>query len=153
MFKTVSKLVEEQMEMSKYIGKRKHRSQLQQEEIDRIFSKLKSVEENGERWRIRTHALDRMEQKGIKATYEDLVTTIHNAEIIEYKMDYSYDINRCDERVVLRANTIVNDYYNLNVVYSLSEKRIITVWINDINDSHSTLDWSLYDENMKVFGF
>lgn len=140
-------LVQRQTEMSKYIGKRKHCSQLEETEIKVIWERLKNIEN----WNIRTHALDRLEEKGIHATYNDLVSVIHDASIIEYKIDYNSTINRCDERVVVRANSIVNYCYNLNVVYSISQQRIITVWINHINDRHKTLRWELYDENMKVF--
>lgn len=148
MLKTVDRLVETQMEMSKYIGKRKHSSQLQGFEIESIWKRLKEIKN----WRIKTHALDRLEEKGIQATYEDIVSTIYNANIIEYKINYLSLINRCDERVVLRSKAIVNREYNLHVVYSLTEGRVITVWINHVDDHHKTLDWSQYDENMKVFG-
>jgi hypothetical protein len=133
--------------MNNYIGKRKHGSQLQQEEANIIWKRLKSFDD----WVISNHALDRLEEKGIKATKEDIVSTIGNASIIEYKIDYNEKINRCDERVVLRANAIVNNTYNLNVVYSISRGVVVTVWINHLSDRHSTLDWSIYDENMKVF--
>lgn len=135
-------------EMALYSGKRKHGSQLTENEIKGIFKRLKSV--NGSDWEMIDHALDRLHQKKIRATKEDIVSTIHNADIIEYKIDYSR--GGYDERVVLRAKAIVNRSYNLNAVYSLTNKRIITVWINHIKDKHATLDWSIYDKNMKVFG-
>lgn len=141
-------LIQAQNEMSQYIGKRKHSSQLTQLEIEGLEKRLKDVQS----WNIRTHALDRLEEKGINATYQDLTSCIYDATIIEYKIDYNNRINRCDERVVIRANSVVNYSYNLNVVYSLSEKRIVTVWINNINDRHDTLNWDIYSEDMKVFG-
>ena len=142
------KWVERQLELSKYVGKRIHCSQLQQEEINTIWRRLKSFDS----WGTSKHTFDRLTEKGINATYDDLVSTINNSNIIEYKIDYNEKINRCDERVVLRANAVVNDTYNLNVVYSITFGVIITVWMNHINDKHSTLNWELYDENMKVFG-
>ena len=139
--------VARQMEMSLYIGKRKHCSQMNDFEMKSIMDKL----ENIERWNIRTHALDRIEEKGINATYNDLVSMINNSSILEYKIDYNQKMNRCEERVLLRANSVVNVKYNLNVVYSITQRAIITVWINEIDDKHETLDWSIYDENMMVF--
>lgn len=139
--------VARQMEMSLYIGKRKHCSQMNDFEMKSIMDKL----ENIERWNIRTHALDRIEEKGINATYNDLVSMIDNSSILEYKIDYNQKMNRCEERVLLRANSVVNVKYNLNVVYSITQRAIITVWINEIDDKHETLDWSIYDENMMVF--
>ena len=142
------KWVERQLEMSKYIGQRKHSSQLDNREEAIIWDRLKNIDS----WDISDHALDRLVEKGINATHDDIVSAIDNASIVEYKIDYNARINRCDERVVLRANAIVNGQYNLNAVYSLSRKTIVTVWINHIRDFHNTLDWSIYNSDMKVFG-
>lgn len=148
MLKTRVKWVEEQLEMSKYIGMRKHRSQLTQLEIGSLQRRLESFDE----WGITYHTLDRIEEKGIRATYDDIVSTILNCEIIEYKIDYNGRRNRCEERVVVRGRAITNNYYNLNVVYNITKGDIVTVWLNDISDRHATLDWSIYNEDMKVFG-
>lgn len=142
-----SQLVQGQMEMSKYIGKRKHVSQLDDLEKGLIWKNLKDIK----LWSMNGHTLDRLREKGINATYDDLVSTIDDATIIEYKIDYNKHINRCEERVVLRANSIVNIHYNLNVVYSITTQKIITVWMNDIDDKHTTLNWDIYSEDMKVF--
>lgn len=140
--------IEEQIEMSEYIGKRKHSSQLTEDELESLHGRLKDVVE----WNLTYHALDRLDEKGINATYEDIVSTIFNCEIIEYKIDYNERINRCQERIVVRSNALTNGDYNLNVVFSLSDSYVITVWLNHVDDRHDTLDWSLYDEDMKVFG-
>lgn len=150
---TVTKLkrpkwVETQLEMSKYVGKRKHSSQMSQQELDSLYSRLRSVE----KWELTRHALDRIEEKGINATYDDIASTVYHCDIIEYKIDYNVIINRCEERVVVRSKAVTNGEYNLNVVYNLHSNKVITVWLNHINDRHATLDWSLYDPDMKVFG-
>ena len=141
------KWVERQIELSDYVGKRKYRSQMTTEEINIIWNKFKKVDV----WGISAHALDRLKGKGIEATYDDLVSMIENSEIVEYKIDYEKKINRCEERVVLVSNAIVNGNYRLKVVYNFGRKDIVTVWINHINDHHDTLDWSMYDADMKVF--
>lgn len=148
MLVTKTDWVAEQLEMSKYIGKRKHRSQLTQQEEDSLHRRLEDVEN----WKMSSHAFDRLEEKGIKATYDDIVSTILNCDLVEYKIDYDSRINRCEERIVVRGRALTNRFYNLNVVYSVTKERVVTVWLNHINDNHSTLDWSIYDENMKVFG-
>ena len=142
------KWVETQLEMSKYVGKRKHSSQMSQKELDSLYSRLRSVE----KWELTRHALDRIEEKGINATYDDIASTVYHCDIIEYKIDYNARINRCEERVVVRSKAVTNGEYNLNVVYNLHSNKVITVWLNHINDRHATLDWSLYDPDMKVFG-
>lgn len=137
-----------QLEMMKYVGKRKHSSQLTEKEKQSLLRRLRGVK----KWDITKHALDRMEEKGIQATYDDIASTVWNCEIIEYKIDYNKVLKRCEERVVLRSKAVTNGEYNLNVVYNLHSKKIITVWLNHINDRHVTLNWSLYDPDMKVFG-
>lgn len=140
--------IEEQLEMSNYINKRKHYSQMSTLEINRTLKRLRDVES----WLFTEHALDRMDEKGINATYQDIASTLFNCEILEYKIDYNERKNRCEERVVVRSKTKVNGNYNLNIVFSLTTKKVITVWLNHFWDRHITLDWSIYDENMKVFG-
>lgn len=142
------KWVEKQLEMSKYVGMRKHYTQLTQEEISSIHRRLKDVKS----WGVSTHTFDRIEEKGIRATYNDIASTIYNCEILEYKIDYNNRMNRCEERVVVRGKALTNKYYNLNVVYSITTQRVVTVWLNHVNDRHATLDWSIYNEDMKVFG-
>lgn len=137
--------------MKDWIGKRKYRSQMTDTEISRLFDRLKSVEEDGLKWRMAGHTLDRLVQKGIQADYWDIVSTIHNAEMVEYKIDTDKFTGEPEERVVLASKAIVNRCYRLKAVYSLTNRRIITVWINHINDHHATLDWSQYSEDMPVF--
>lgn len=134
-------------EFSRWAGKRKHVSQMKAYEEKNLWNRLKRVED----WKVNKHAFDRIKEKGINATREDMISTIFNATMIEYKIDYDKKNNKYDERVVLRAKAIVNKCYNLNVVYSLTDNRIVTVWINHIKDKHETLDWSVYNPKMKVF--
>lgn len=133
-------------ELAKYIGQRKHGSQLTKREEEGLWKRLKSIEEW--EWRISDHALDRLESRGIKATKHDIITTIYNSKIVEYRITKNKKI---EERVVLRSRSIVNDCYNIHVVFSLTDKKIITVWMNHIEDLHETLNWSIYNKNMKVF--
>ena len=136
-----------QKEMSKYIGMRKHSLQLTNIEREAIDKKLKDISS----WTMTRHATDRLAEKGIKATYDDIVSTVHNHEIIEYKIDYNDRLNRCQERVVVRSKARTNKNYNLNIVFNITDKKIVTVWLNHIKDRHATLDWSIYNEDMKVF--
>lgn len=135
-------------EKLKQVGKRKHHSQMTKREKAGLFNRLKSVQN----WGILKHALERLEQKGIDATYDDIVSTIYYSEIIEYRIVHNPAIRKYDERVILRSKAIVNRCYNLNVVFSLTDKKIVTVWMNHIRDRHKTLRWELYDANMKVLG-
>ena len=135
--------------MARYAGKRKHGSQLKKTEEIGLWSRLKSV--NDSEWGIAPHAIERIAQKRIRATRQDIISTIHNANIVEYKIDFNKKIRTYDERVVLRSKSVIHNKYNLHVVYSLTSKDVISVWLNHINDYHKTLDWSIYDKNIKVF--
>ncbi|AZU99010.1 hypothetical protein PQE68_gp095 [Bacillus phage vB_BanS_Sophrita] len=131
-------------------GKRKHGSQLTQDERLGLLKRLKEVRE--EQWVLIPHALDRLVEKEIRATKEDIVSTIKHCAIIEYRIVYNERRKMYEERVILRAKAMVNRSYNLNVVFSLTTKRIVTVWINHYRDRHATLDWSIYDKDMEVLG-
>lgn len=133
------------------IGRRKHVSQMTAREQSVIWKRLKDVQEY--EWELIPHALDRLEEKGIRASKQDVISTIYNSSIIEYRIVHNSKVeNGIDERVILRSKSVVNDRYNLNVVFSLTTKRIITVWKNHVKDRHKTLDWSIYSSDMEVLG-
>lgn len=138
-----------QTELARYAGKRKHATQLKEHEKTGIWKRLKGVQEW--EWEMSPHALTRLKEKNIRASRQDVISAIHNAHIIEYKIDRNRRFKNYDERVVLRSKAVVQGGYNLNAVYSLTNKCIVSVWLNHVNDRHATLDWSIYDKNMKVF--
>jgi hypothetical protein len=139
-------------ELEKYVGQRKHSSQMTEAEIHGLWERLKEIEDKGLNWKISGHALERMEQKGIVTTYKDIVSTIHNASMVEYKIDYNRIDKKCHERVVIRSKDFVNINYNLHVVFSLTNRKIISVWMNHKSDFHNTLKWEIYNKDMKIFG-
>lgn len=145
---SASKIKKSEKEKLEQLGKRKHHSHMTKKEIEGLFRRLKSIQE----WDILPHALERLEEKRIKATYEDLVSTIKNSEIIEYRILHNPIIRGCEERVVIRSKKVINRKYNLHIVFSLTCQTIVTVWINRVNDRHETLRWELYDSKMKVLG-
>lgn len=133
-------------EMTKYTNMRKHISQMSAFESRALMKRISKIEEW--EWVVRPHAFDRVIEKGINATRNDMVTAIYNANIIEYRI-----IGRMnEERMLIRSKSLVNGMYNLNIVYSFTFKEVITVWLNHKNDRHQTLDWSIYNKDMKVFG-
>lgn len=139
------------VEMESHVGKRKHVSQMSKNEIEILFKRLKKVEDEGSQWRMTTHTLDRINEKKIDANYQDLVSLIHNSDVVEYKIDKNKFNGEPEERVVLSSKSTVNRCYKLKVVYSITKRRIITAWVNHIKDNHDTLDWSLYSEEMPVY--
>lgn len=135
-------------ELAEYCGQRKHISQLKGFEHQGLWKRIKAIKE----WNILPHTFDRLREKGIRATKKDITSTVFYANIIEYRIIWN-KVHRCyDERLILRSKAFVNGRYNLNVVYSLTTKNIVTVWLNHENDKHNTLDWNIYNKDMKVFG-
>lgn len=132
-------------EMRRFIGHRKHSLMMKEWEKRGLFERLKKVRV----WEISGHALLRMSEKNIEVTQDDILSTIHNSEIIEYKIDGKPKFET--ERVVLRSKAIINGKDNLNVVYDLTKESVISVWLNDVKDNHETLDISIYNHKMKVF--
>jgi hypothetical protein len=142
-------VIAERRELARYAGKRKFHSQLSKFEKAGLWKRIKGVQEW--EWELISHALDRLRQKNIRASRHDIISTIHHSNIIEYKIDFNRKIGGYDERVVLRSKAVVQGEWNLHAVYSLTTKSIVSVWLNHVTDFHDTLDWSLYDKNMKVF--
>lgn len=129
-----------------YRGKKKHGTQMTKREKEYLFKTLRSVE----KWTISSHALDRIKEKGIKVTYEDVVSTIHNSEIIEYHIARYKEED--DVRVLLRGKTIVNRNSNVHFVYSLTRGEIVSSWLNRADDFHASLDWRDYSKDLKIVG-
>jgi hypothetical protein len=127
-------------------GRKKHESQMSNKEKDYLFTKLRGVK----RWGMSTHAVDRITEKGIEVSYNDVVSTIHNSTIIEYHLAKYQDEK--DVRVLLRSNARVNRDYNLHVVFSITRGRVVSVWMNHKDDFHATLDMRDYDKNVKILG-
>lgn len=141
--------IKEKNELAKYAGKRKHFTQLQESETDGLWKRLRSI--GKQEWFLIDHVYDRLNQKGIKVDKKDIINTVDNAFIIEYKIDHHARMDKYEERVVLRSRRQIQGGHNLHVVYSLTDKKIVSVWTNHKSDMHFNLDWTKYDANMKVF--
>lgn len=136
--------------LAKYNGRRKHIKQMSKKESDGLYKRLKEI--GSDEWKLTGHAMDRIKEKKIKATMKDIVSTLSYGNIVEYKIDYNPYHKTYEERVVFRGKARVNKCNNLNVVYNLTTKKINTVWLNDIDDSHHTLNWNLYSADLEVSG-
>jgi hypothetical protein len=136
-----------QKDLGRFCGNRKHYSQMSDFETKKIDRKLKRFED----WEILKHAKDRLKEKNIGCKYDDIVSTIYNCDIIEYKIDYNKFKECYEERVVVRGRSLVNGSYNLNVVFNITTGSVVTVWVNHVKDNHKTLDFSIYNKRMRVF--
>lgn len=93
---------------------------------------------------ISLHSLKRFKEKfPVELTEEDLIDTLLTGDFIEYKKVYENNILK-DKRVVLRKNMKNDSEYDLVVVYSLIDNKIITVWDNKNTDQHYSLNLEKY---------
>lgn len=127
-----------------YRGKKKHGTQMTSREKAFLFQNLKAIK----RWKLSSHALDRIEEKGIKMSYNDVVDSIDKSTIIEYHIAKCGDSE--DKRVLLRSKSLENNGDNLHFVYSITRGVVISSWLNRAGDTHETLDWNAYDKNLKI---
>ena len=128
------------------VEKRKHFSQMSVREIDTLYYKLSTVKPHN--WRLSQHAEERLTQKNIDASRSRIVDVINHCEVIEYK---TVDNGRYTcERVIVRDTALTNKKYNLNVVFDITRGVVISVWLNHIEDRHSTLDMLIYDGAMQI---
>lgn len=134
---------------------RKHFTQMNEQELEIVKNKIKnSVKGDVNSVNIVPHAFDNLFKRLRKGrdinTYKVMLAqTLIDFTPIEFKRIYN-GVNLMEERSVLRGNRLVNEE-SIVLVYSLTQRKIITVWINSLNDTHSTLDTNLYDSEMVIY--
>lgn len=134
---------------------RKHFTQMNEQELEIVENKIKSsVNGDVNSVNIVPHAFDNLFKRLRKGrdinTYKIMLAqTLIDFTPIEFKRIYN-GVNLVEERSVLRGNRLVNEE-SIVLVYSITHRKIITVWINSLNDMHSTLDTNLYDSEMVIY--
>lgn len=134
---------------------RKHFTQMNEQELEIVKNKIKnSVKGDVNSVNIVPHAFDNLFKRLRKGrdinTYKVMLAqTLIDFTPIEFKRIYN-GVNLMEERSVLRGNRLVNEE-SIVLVYSITQRKIITVWINSLNDMHSTLDTNLYDSEMVIY--
>lgn len=134
---------------------RKHFTQMSQQELTIVENKINSsVNKDVSTVNIIPHAFDNLykrlrEGRDINTYKVMLVQALLDFTPIEFKRIYN-GVNLVEERSVLRGNRLVNEE-SIVLVYSITKRKIITVWVNSLNDMHNTLDMNLYDSNMEIY--
>ena len=96
------------------------------------------------------HALDKMEILDIPMDYiREILHTVRPDQIVEY------NTGRGDEQRVLVKDTRVmttdtGKKVNGKYVIDIKTGKLVTVWINGVNDTHKTIDMKLYNKNLKI---
>lgn len=134
---------------------RKHFTQMSEQELTIVENKIKSsVNRDVNSVNIIPHAFDNLYKRLRKGrdinTYKIMLAqALLDFTPIEFKRIYN-GVNLVEERSVLRGNRLVNRE-SIVLVYSITKRTIITLWVNSLEDMHSTLDMSLYDSNMEIY--
>lgn len=117
---------------------KKHLSQMTKEEVvalQRIINSTKS-------WGVARHCYKRLKERGVSKAMT--LDAIKHGTIIEFSQK-----GNC-YGVLIRSTKVVLGKYVVCALVSLDSKRIITVYVNLAHDSHRTLDWSAYNENLDI---
>ena len=134
---------------------RKHFTQMNEQELKVVKNKINgSVNGNVNSVNIVPHAFDNLFKRLRKGrdinTYKVMLAqTLIDFTPIEFKRIYN-GVNLVEERSVLRGTRLVNGE-SIVLVYSVTHRTIITVWINSLGDMHNTLDMNLYDSEMLIY--
>lgn len=131
---------------------RKHFTQMTEKEMMIVKDKIdKSVNGDVKSVNIVHHALENfIKRTPQRKEYKWMMArALTNFTPIEFKRIYS-GVNLVEERSLLRGTDIVNGE-SFVMVYSITNRKIITLWVNALEDMHSTLDMNLYDSNMEIY--
>lgn len=127
---------------------RKHISQMKKEDKSKIREMFKKVDN----WEIFDHVNDRIKEKNYRITVSDIVQIINKGSIIEYEQKYYVNTDKISELVVLQTIRKHGKKESdiMHMVFDMTSGGIVSVWINDIDDRHYTLDMGIYNKGLKV---
>lgn len=110
-----------------------------------MFKKVKD-------WKIFTHVNERIREKGYTVYVDDVVDLMNKGSIVEYEQKYYFNTGKISHLVVLSIvrNHKDKDKDRLHMVFDMTDEGIITVWVNDYEDTHKTLDMGIYSKGLKV---
>lgn len=121
-------------------------------------NKLRKMFKKVKVWEIIDHVNDRIEQKQYKINTDDLLNVIKNGEIIEYEQKkyikgiFEGKISHMVVLQIVRDREGLNYQYKdkLNVVFDMTDGKIVTLWENNYHDNHDTLNLGIYSKGLKV---
>jgi hypothetical protein len=126
---------------------KKYYTQMTQDEINYLYNEILKIS----RLRVQSHMWDKIDKYELDAFFvRNVLDRITKESIIEYNNGRGQE-----RRVVLedKRNTIEasdGSTMFLTVVIDIDKQCFVTLWVNDINDTHATLDMSYYNKNLKI---
>lgn len=124
---------------------KKHASQFTHKEVEQVYNARERVKDL---WlkrgiNIGLHLQDKIRNGETKFSYEMTMKTMLSSTVVEYNETGS------DKRILLRSHYAVNKEVQCIVVSLLSGK-VITSYLNKVDDRHKTLDQRRYNKNLKI---
>jgi hypothetical protein len=120
---------------------KKHYSQMTDLEKDFLMRKFFAIPK--QEWRFTDYSKARFEQRNIDPQH--FLTLWQNPELIEYhKKDGT-------NRILLRSQ-FQKDEMEVCAVFDLTNKVIVTVWLNWMNNQHQNLVIEMYDQRVDILG-
>lgn len=125
---------------------KKHITQMTDSEIETLQDKISEVLGSKRRLQFGKHAIERMLERNVEGA--EVMQAIRDVDIIEYHLR-EFDDGRCDNRVLLRSNLQVSGT-NFCMVLSVDMCKVITIYLNNADDNHSTLNINNYDKSLAI---
>ena len=124
---------------------KKHASQFTPKEVKQLYNAKGSVKEL---WlkrgiKIGFHLQDKIRNGETKFSYEMAMETMTYSSIVEYNKTGS------DKRILIRSHVSHNGNVQC-IVLSLLSGKIITSYLNKVEDAHKTLDPRRYNKDLKI---
>lgn len=124
---------------------KKHISQMSEEEKDLLNERVADVD-------IPTVEVTKYTVNRIHQRFDD-ITLLDVAEVFLRHTIIEYNTNSGDQRILLRGTENVKDgkdKYNVCIVYSVRNNRLITAWLDHFLDNHKTLRIEEYTKDLDI---
>lgn len=117
---------------------KKHFRQMTKEERRFLYGIVRNIET----WVFTKYSIGRAVERIV--TEADVLKAIEKGTLIEYHQKDG------KHRVLIRGTQIVDGKYVVCVVVEPAKQSVVTVFINEYNDTHTTLNWSAYNGNINI---
>ena len=131
---------------------KKHYTQMSKEELTFLKSQIQNIKDIKPSWHLENKA-------SIEYKMEDVFKVVTDLDLENRIIEFNTTPSRgaIDKRVLLRSKEVYSvdingkqTNCNLCFVISIKTHELITVYYNEYNDSHNTIDWKRYDKNLKI---
>ena len=131
---------------------KKHYTQMSKEELAFLKNQIQNIKDIKPSWHLEN-------KTSIKYKMEDIFKVVNDLDLENRIIEFNTTPSRrtLDKRVLLRSKEVYSvdingkqTNCNLCFVISIKSHELITVYYNEYNDFHNTIDWKRYDENLKI---